>query len=122
MSLRRGVMLLGLTLMLGCGDAETVLAVDVDLEEFAVTAEIDLLYLELVDADGATLGRRFELSLDETRPAIDLVRGERTRAVQTLTVAAFKGDVFVAAAPPVAVEFREGDSAPVSVVIARPAM
>jgi len=111
------VVLLGLA---GCGSGEAVIVLEVDLTDFAVPAEVDLIHVELSDDTGAQIGHNFTLDDGDSRPIVDLVRGSRISRTIDLVVYALKGTQRVAASPSEQVSFRKGEIREVAVKINKP--
>jgi hypothetical protein len=101
-----------------CGE-ETAIIVATDLRAFQVPEEVDALYLELSDADGALIGRSFPLAAGQADFSIELLRGDRLPETFTLVLYAFLADVRVARSPPRQVSFAADETQKLTLVLTR---
>jgi hypothetical protein len=107
---------LAAVLAASCGD-ETALHVAVDLTAFSVPAEVDRLFLELLDEDEPLIAR--EYLLEERRPVYRLIPGPRFPTAFDIVAHAYLGEIWVAQSEQRPVRFTEGEIGDVVLLVER---
>jgi hypothetical protein len=101
--------------IVSCGASQTAIIVDVDVSRFRVPDDVDRLFLQLEESDGATIGRTETLPAGIQRAPIELIRGPRTSLRPTLVVFAYRGTALIAQSSPTTLSFAEGRTTKVEI-------
>jgi hypothetical protein len=102
-----------------CG-GETSLWVEVDLGGRDPGEEVDLVHLELRDADEPLIGRNFDLSPADVRPTFHLTPGDRTPDEFELVAYAYLDTILQGQSPPQPSRFEDGEKRRVVLQIPAP--
>jgi hypothetical protein len=109
---------MALALLMGCGENETLLILDVDVSAFEVPAEINSVYLELQDTGTPLLGRTFDVT--EESPIVELRPGGRFKESFDVVAYGFLDTVLVSQSDVKSVSFTKDDSKIVNIKIPSP--